>query len=225
MSASYVATLATSIDAATVQLRMAGTLADYTAAQLDAIKVDLGVAAGISASTITLDLGSAGADVVISATMPAASAAEVVAKYAAKSFTTLGSQQVRTAAGRFHGSAVRFGLLADSTCSCFAQVLAASLAQTTKPRSQGKVWLSLDTDVEELQGWALLAIQVALAGGAGRMATALMLSLKLPLLADILSSHYSGVIRESIEISVSAGSAILEVRSTPARNAARMLRY
>jgi hypothetical protein len=33
------------------------------------------------------------------------------------------------------------------------------------------------------------------------------------------------VIRESIEISVSAGSAILEVRSTPARNAARMLRY
>ena len=97
MSASYVATPVTSIDAATVQLRMAGTLADYTAAQLDAIKVDLGVAAGISASTITLDLGSAGADVVISATMPAASTAEVVAKYAAKSFTTLGAQQVRHA--------------------------------------------------------------------------------------------------------------------------------
>ena len=225
MSAVYVGTLATSIDAATLQLLMVGKLADYTAAQLDAIKVDLGAAAGVSPSTITLDLVSAGAEVVISATMPAASAAEVVAKYAAKSFTTLGSQQVRTAAGRFHGSAVRFGLLADSTCSCSAQVLAASLAQTTKPRSQGKVWLSLDTDVEELQGWALLAIQVALAGCAGHMATALMLSLKLPLLADILSSHYSGVIRESIEISVSAGSAILEVRSTPGRNAARMLRY
>jgi hypothetical protein len=224
MSASYVANLATSIDAATVQLRMAGTLADYTAAQLDAIKMDLGAAAGISPSTITLDLVSAGADVVISATMPAASAVKVVAKYAAKSFTTLGSQQVRTAAARFHGSAVRFGLLAGSTCSCFAQVLAASLAQTTKPRSQGKVWLYLDSDIEELQG-SLLAIQVALAGGAGHMATALMLSLKLPLLADILSSHYSGVIRESIEISVSAGSAILEVRPTPARNAARMLRY
>ena len=120
MSASYVANLATSIDAATVQLRMAGTLADYTAAQLDAIKMDLGAAAGISPSTITLDLVSAGADVVLSATMPAASAAEVVAKYAAKSFTTLGSQQVRMAAeaaGRFHGSAVRFDLLADSTCS------------------------------------------------------------------------------------------------------------
>ena len=225
MSASYVATLATSIDAATVQLRMVGTLAEYTAAQLDTIKVDLGAAAGVSPSTITLDLVPAGAEVVISATMPAASAAEVVAKYAAKSFTTLGSQQVRMAAGRFHGSAVRFGLLADSTCSCSAQVLAASLAQTTKPRSQGKVWLSLDTDVEELQGWALLAIQVALAGGAGHMATALMLSLKLPLVADILSSHYSGVIRESIEISVSAGSAILEVRSMPARNAARMVCY
>ena len=117
MSASYVANLATSIDAATVQLRMAGTLADYTAAQLDAIKMDLGAAAGISPSTITLDLVSAGADVVISATMPAASAVKVVAKYAAKSFTTLGSQQVRTAAARFHGSAVRFGLLADSACS------------------------------------------------------------------------------------------------------------
>ena len=117
MSASYVATLATSIDAATLQLLMVGKLADYTAAQLDAIKVDLGVAAGISALTITLDLVSAGADVVLSATMPAASAAEVVAKYAAKSFTTLGSQQVRMAAGRFHGSVVRFDLLADSTCS------------------------------------------------------------------------------------------------------------
>ena len=224
MSARYVATLATSIGAATVQLRMVGTLADYTTAKLDAVKLDLGAAIGVSPSTIILDLVSAEADVVISATMPAASAAEVVAKYAAKSFTTLGSQQVRTAAGRFHGSAVRFGLLADSTCSCSVQVLAASLAQTTKPRSQGMVWLSLDTDVEELQG-SLLAIQAALAGGVGHMATAFMLSLKLPLLADILSSHYSGVIRESIEISVSAGSAILEVRSTPARNAARMLRY
>ena len=120
MSAIYVGTLATSIDAATLQLLMVGKLADYTAAQLDAIKVDLGVAAGISAFTITLDLVSAGADVVLSATMPAASAAEVVAKYAAKSFTTLGSQQVRMAAeaaGRFHGSAVRLDLLADSTCS------------------------------------------------------------------------------------------------------------
>jgi hypothetical protein len=107
---------------------------------------------------------------------------------------------------------------------CPIQVLAASLEQTTKPRFQGKLWLYLDSDIEELQG-SLLAIQVALAGGAGHMATALMLSLKLPLLADILSSHYSGVIRESIEISVSAGSAILEVRPTPARNAARMLRY
>ena len=114
MSASYFGTLATSIDAATVQLRMVGKLADYTAAKLDAIKVDLGVATGVSPSTITLDLVSAEADVVISATMPAASAAEVVAKYAAKSFTTLGSQQVRTAVGRFHGSAVRFGLLAGS---------------------------------------------------------------------------------------------------------------
>ena len=97
MSASYVATPVTSIDAATVQLRMVGKLTDYTAAQLDAIKVDLGAAAGISPSTITLDPVSAGADTVLSATMPAASAAEVVAKYAAKSFTTLGAQQVRHA--------------------------------------------------------------------------------------------------------------------------------
>jgi hypothetical protein len=97
---------------------------------------------------------------------------------------------------------------------CPIQVLAASLEQTTKPRFQGTLWLYLDSDIEELQG-SLLAIQVALAGGAGHMATALMLSLKLPLLADILSSHYSGVTRESIEISVSAGSAILEVRTTP----------
>ncbi len=117
MSATYVGTHTTSIDAVSVQLLMVGKLADYTAAQLDAIKVDLGVAAGISAFTITLDLVSAGADVVLSATMPAASAAEVVAKYAAKSFTTLGSQQVRMAAGSFHGSDVRFGLRADSTCS------------------------------------------------------------------------------------------------------------
>ena len=99
MSVVYVGTLATSIDAATLQLLMVGKLADYTGAQLDAIKADLGVAAGISPSTITLDLASAGADVVLSATMPAASAAKVVAKYAGKSFTTLGSQQVRLAVG------------------------------------------------------------------------------------------------------------------------------
>jgi hypothetical protein len=97
MSASYVATPVTSIDAATVQLLMVGKLTDYTSAQLDAIKFDLGAAAGISPSTITLDPVSAGADTVLSATMPAASAAEVVAKYAAKSFTTLGAQQVRHA--------------------------------------------------------------------------------------------------------------------------------
>ena len=97
---------------------------------------------------------------------------------------------------------------------CSVQVLAASLSQTTKPRFQGKVWLSLDTDVEELQGGALLAIQVGLAG-AGHMATAIMLSIQLPLLADILSLHGSVVTSESIEISVSAGSAILEVRTTP----------
>ena len=40
MSASYVATPTTSIDA-TVKLRMVGTLADYTAAKLDSIKSDL----------------------------------------------------------------------------------------------------------------------------------------------------------------------------------------
>jgi hypothetical protein len=48
--------------------------------------------------------------VVLSATMPAAAAAEVVAKHVDNSFTTLGSQQVQTtAAGPSHVTALRFG--------------------------------------------------------------------------------------------------------------------
>ena len=97
---------------------------------------------------------------------------------------------------------------------CPIQVLAASLEQTTKPRFQGKLWLYLDSDIEELQDGALLSIQVGLAG-AGHLATATMLSIELLPFADILSSHGSAVTSESIEISVSAGSAILEVRTPP----------
>ena len=88
-------TPATSIDAATVQLLMVGKLADYTASKLESIKFDLAAVARISPSAISLNVLSAGADVVFSARMPAAAAAEVVAKYAGKAFTTLGSQQVR----------------------------------------------------------------------------------------------------------------------------------
>ncbi len=49
------------------------------------------------------------------------------------------------------------------------------------------------------------------------MATVFMLSIKLPCLADILSSRGSVVTCDSIEISLSAGSAILEVCTTAAR--------
>ena len=95
LGASIVATPATSIDAATVQLLMVGNLADYTASKLDSIKFELAAVARISPSAISLNVVSAGADVVLSATMPVAAAAEVVAKHAGNSFTTLGSQQVQ----------------------------------------------------------------------------------------------------------------------------------
>jgi hypothetical protein len=51
----------------------------------------------------------------------------------------------------------------------------------------------------------------------GTMATAFMLSIEMRFFADILSLHSSVVTRESIEISVLAGSTImiLEVRTTP----------
>ena len=110
LGASLAATQATSIDAATVQLAMAGTLSEYTSSRLDSIKFDLAVVARISPSAISLNVVPTGADVVLSATMPAAAAAEVVAKHADNSFTSLGSQQVQTtAAGRSHVTALRFG--------------------------------------------------------------------------------------------------------------------
>jgi hypothetical protein len=52
--------------------------------------------------------------------------------------------------------------------------------RTTKPsapKSWGKLWLSLEMDVEELQGGALLAIQVALTGASRHMAMALILAI------------------------------------------------
>ena len=99
MSASYVANLATSIDAATVQLRMAGTLADYTAAQLDAIKSDLAQMLRISPYTFSLSVEAAvppATGVDVSATMPDAAAADFMAKYARGQLTILGSTQVPT---------------------------------------------------------------------------------------------------------------------------------
>ena len=110
LGASIVETPATSIDAATVQLLMVGKLADYTASKLESIKFDLAAVARVSRSAISFNIVSMGADVVLSATMPAAAAAEVVAKHADNSFTSLGSQQVHTtAAGRSHVTALRFG--------------------------------------------------------------------------------------------------------------------
>ena len=97
MSASYVATLATSIDAATVQLRMVGTLADYTAAKLDAIKSDLAQMLRISPYTFSLSVEAAvppATGVDVSATMPDAAAADFMAKYARGQLTILGSTQV-----------------------------------------------------------------------------------------------------------------------------------
>jgi hypothetical protein len=79
-----------------VRLLMAGALSDYTASKLDSITFELAEVARINPSAISLSVVSAGADVVLSATMPAAAAAEVVAKLAGNSFTTLGSQQVQT---------------------------------------------------------------------------------------------------------------------------------
>ena len=99
MSARYVATLATSIDAATVQLRMVGTLADYTAAKLDAIKSDLGEMLRISPYTFRLSVEAAvppATGVDVSATMPDAAAADFMAKYARGQLTILGSTQVPT---------------------------------------------------------------------------------------------------------------------------------
>ena len=100
MSASYVATLATSIDAATVQLRMVGTLADYTTAKLDAIKSDLAQMLRISPYMFRLSVEAAvppATGVDVSATMPDAAAADFMAKYAREQLTTLGSTQVPTA--------------------------------------------------------------------------------------------------------------------------------
>ena len=97
MSARYVATLATSIDAATVQLRMVGTLADYTAAKLDAIKSDLGEMLRVSPYTFRLSVEAAvppATGVDVSATMPDAAAADFMAKYARGQLSTLGSTQV-----------------------------------------------------------------------------------------------------------------------------------
>ena len=171
---------------------MVGKLADYTASKLESMKFDLAAVARISPSAISFNVVSTGADVVLSATMPAAAAAEVVAMHADNSFTSLGSQQVQTtAAGRSHATALRFGpswssqlLSADATCDCSVQVLAASLAQTTGPSaltSQGKLWIALDIDAEALQAGALVAIQVALAGALGHMAIELMLAAEMPL--------------------------------------------
>ena len=110
LGASIVETPATSIDGATVQLLMVGKLADYTASKLESMKFDLAAVARISPSAISFNVVSTGADVVLSATMPAAAAAEVVAKHADNSFTSLGSQQVQTtAAGRSHVTALQFG--------------------------------------------------------------------------------------------------------------------
>jgi hypothetical protein len=99
MSASYVATLATSIDAATVQLRMVGTLADYTAAKLEAIKSDLAQMLRISPYMFRLSVEAAlppATGVDVSATMPDAAAADFMAKYAREQLSTLGSTQVPT---------------------------------------------------------------------------------------------------------------------------------
>ena len=109
LGASLVATPATSIDAATVQLLMVGTLTDYTASKLDSIKFDLAAVARTNPSAISLNVVPTGADVVLSATMPAAAAAEVVAKHTGSAFTTLGSQQVLTnyRTFPFDGAAIR----------------------------------------------------------------------------------------------------------------------
>ena len=96
MSASYVATPTTSIDA-TVKLRMVGTLADYTAAKLDAIKSDLAQMLRISPDMFWLSVEAAvppATGVDVSATMPDAAAADFMAKYARGQLTILGSTQV-----------------------------------------------------------------------------------------------------------------------------------
>ena len=98
MSASYVATPTTSIDA-TVKLRMVGTLADYTAAKLDSIKSDLAQMLRITPYVLSLSAEAAAppaTGVDVSATMPDRAAVELMAKYAREQLMTLGSTQVRT---------------------------------------------------------------------------------------------------------------------------------
>ena len=76
---------------------MVGTLADYTAAKLDAIKSDLAQMLRISPYTFSLSVEAAvppATGVDVSATMPDAAAADFMAKYAREQLMTLGSTQV-----------------------------------------------------------------------------------------------------------------------------------
>ena len=78
---------------------MVGTLADYTAAKLDAIKSDLAQMLRISPYMLRLSVEAAlppATGVDVSATMPDAAAADFMAKYAREQLSTLGSTQVPT---------------------------------------------------------------------------------------------------------------------------------
>ena len=90
---------------ATVQLTMTGALADYTAAKIDSIRSDLATLANVSQSAISLNV--AAGSVIVLATMPAAAAADVVAKYNTKQLATLGFEQVRNLAGVCHSPTAR----------------------------------------------------------------------------------------------------------------------
>jgi hypothetical protein len=76
--------------------------------------------------------------------------------------------------------------------------------------SPGRVWVMLDTATETLQDDTLQSIEVAMAGASrhtqrlGTFPTAFFD-------ADMLRSHDSAVTRESLEISLWAGSVILEI--------------
>ena len=99
---------------ATLKLTMAGALSDFDATKLGSIKSDLATAVQISPSAISLSV--AAGSVMVLATMPAAAAADVVAKFSAGTLTTLGAQQVRKEVVACIPLAVSCGISAFNFC-------------------------------------------------------------------------------------------------------------
>ena len=109
-SAAAGATTATAI----LKLTMAGALSDFDATKLGSIKSDLATAVQISPSAISLSV--AAGSVMVLATMPAAAAADAVAKFSAGTLTTLGAQQVRKEVVACIPLAVTCGISAFNFC-------------------------------------------------------------------------------------------------------------